>query len=378
MYRLVSRLALILSLTLSLSHAARADAPDTLAKAAFIVDTTSGAVLLDKNADQRIPTASMSKIMTMAVVFDAIKKGQLRLTDTLPVSEKAWRMEGSKMFVKVGDSVPVEDLIKGVIVQSGNDATVVLAEGVAGSEEKFAGLLNEKAQAYGLKNSHFMNASGMPDPDHYSTPRDLAMLTWHLIAEYPEDYKYYSIPSFTWNNITQENRNPLLGRVKGADGIKTGHTEEAGYGLIGSAQRDGRRVVMVLSGMSSMAERQAEGIRMMEWALNSFKVERPARKDEIMTQAPVVYGRADTLGMAPAGDVFVTVPAASRSSDVKLRVRYMSPLIAPVKKGQQVGTLIVSGPGIPAQEHPLYAVSDVDMKGFFALTLAKMAQAMRN
>jgi D-alanyl-D-alanine carboxypeptidase (penicillin-binding protein 5/6) len=333
---------------------------------------------MDKNANMRIPTASMSKIMTMAVVFDAIQKGQLRLTDTLSVSEKAWRMEGSKMFVGVGESVPVEDLIKGVIVQSGNDACVVLAESIAGSEDKFAGLMNEKAASYGMKGSNFMNASGMPDPNHYSTPRDLGILAWHIISDFPQDYKYYSIPEFTWNNITQQNRNPLIGRVQGADGMKTGHTEEAGYGLIGSAVRDGRRVIMVLSGMSSIAERQAEGVRIMEWALNSFKLAKLVKKNQEVATAPVVYGQADTLKLVAANDVNATVPATITKADVTVKARYMSPLVAPIKAGQKVGTIVISGAGLTTQEYPLVAANDVAPKGFFAMTFAKMVQAAKN
>ncbi len=377
MRRLVLGITLLLSFVVS-PFAVNAQTPETLAKAAFIVDVSTGAILLNKSGDMRIPTASMSKIMTMAVVFQAIKDGQLRLTDKLVVSEKAWRMEGSKMFVGVGESVPVEDLIKGVIVQSGNDACVVLAEAVAGSEEKFIGMLNEKAASYGMKGSHFMNASGMPDPRHYSTPRDLAILGWHLITEFPENYKYYSIPDFTWNKITQQNRNPLIGQVKGADGMKTGHTEEAGYGLIGSAVRDGRRVIMVLSGMSSIAERASEGTRLMEWALNSFKLVKLLNKGQTVVEAPVVYGQSDKLKLVPVNAINATIPATLRVSDVTVKARYMSPLVAPIKAGQQLGTLVVSGADSIQQEFPLVAANNIDKKGWFTLTFAKMIQTMKN
>ncbi|HOO82296.1 MAG TPA: D-alanyl-D-alanine carboxypeptidase family protein, partial [Alphaproteobacteria bacterium] len=205
--------------------AAHAASIETKAKQAIVVDYETGTVLLSKNMDEQMPTSSMSKVMTMYAVFDSIKNGQISLNDTLPVSEKAWRMGGSKMFVEVDKRVKVEDLIRGVIVQSGNDATVVLAEGLAGSENAFANMINDKATGLGMKNSHFVNASGWPDPEHYSTARDLATLGRAIIHDFPDYYKYYMEKEFTYNNIKQTNRNPLLYRNIGADGIKTGHTE---------------------------------------------------------------------------------------------------------------------------------------------------------
>lgn len=370
-------LALVLSLAFT-PFMANAEAPDTIAKAAYVIDATTGAILLDKNSDQRIPTASMSKIMTMAVVFEAIKDGQLSLTQSLPVSEKAWKMEGSKMFVEVGKQVPVEDLIKGVIVQSGNDATIVLAEGVAGSEEKFAGLMNDRARYYDLKGSNFMNASGMPDPNHYSTPRDLAVLAWHLINDYPEEYKYYSMPEYTYNNITQQNRNPILGKVAGADGVKTGHTEEAGYCLIGSAVRDGRRVIMVVAGLPSAAEREKESVRLMNWALDNFKIGRLLKQGQELVLAPVVYGKSDKVVLAAGKDALATIPATLTAKDLTIKVKYMSPLVAPIKAGQEVGKVTVSGPNIAPQEFPLVAATAVDQKGFIGLTFDKIIQAAKN
>ncbi|NBX66870.1 MAG: D-alanyl-D-alanine carboxypeptidase [Proteobacteria bacterium] len=369
-------LALVLSLVISPLMASAA--MDTSAKAAYIIDATTGAILLEKNSEQRIPTASMSKIMTMAVVFQAIKDGQLSLGSTLPVSEKAWKMEGSKMFIEVGKQIPVEDLIKGVIVQSGNDATVVLAEGVAESEERFAGMMNDRARLYDLKGTNFMNASGMPDPNHYSTPRDLAVLAWHLINDYPEEYKYYSIPEFSYNNITQQNRNPLLGKVEGADGVKTGHTAEAGYCLIGSAVRGGRRVIMVVAGLPSAEEREKESIRLMNWALDSFKIGRLLKTGQALGEAPVVYGKSDTVTLTAGKDAVATIPATLSASDLSIKIRYMSPLVAPIKVGQQVGTVVVSGPGIAPQEYPMVAGQTVDQKGFIGLTFDKIIQAAKN
>jgi serine-type D-Ala-D-Ala carboxypeptidase (penicillin-binding protein 5/6) len=225
---------------------------ETVAREAYIIDAETGQVLFEKNADQKMPTSSMSKTMTMYMVFEALKNGKLTLDQELPVSETAWRMQGSKMFVPLGQMVKVEDLIRGVIVQSGNDATIVLAEGLAGSEGEFAAAMNRKAKELGMINSNFMNASGWPDENHYSTCHDLAILAIALIRDFPDYYKYYAEKEFTYNNIKQGNRNPLLYKNIGADGIKTGHTESAGYGLMASGVRDGRRVVMVLNGMASM------------------------------------------------------------------------------------------------------------------------------
>ena len=254
-------------LCLILPFAAEAEGvsqPETLAKEAVIIDFETGAVLYDKNADIKTPTSSMSKVMTAMVVFDAIRSGKLSLEQTLPVSEKAWRSEGSKMFVALNSQVKVEDLIRGMIIQSGNDACVVLAEGVAGSEENFTELLNAKAKEIGMSGSHFMNSSGWPDPEHYSTVRDLAAMAKYLITNYPDEYKYYSEKEFTYNNIKQGNRNPLLYKNMGADGVKTGHTDDGGYGLIGSAVREGRRVIMVLNGTASMQERADEASKLVE------------------------------------------------------------------------------------------------------------------
>ncbi len=377
MRRVLFGLAVVLSI-ISGAFMANAAQPDTTAKAAYIFDATTGAVLLNKNADMRIPTASMSKIMTMAVVFQAIQDGQMRLTDNLTVSEKAWKMEGSKMFVEVGKQVLVEDLIKGVIVQSGNDATIVLAEGVAGSEDKFAGMMNDRARAYDLKNSNFMNASGMPDPNHYSTPRDLAVLSWHLITEFPEEYKYYSMPEFSFNNITQQNRNPIIGKVTGADGVKTGHTEEAGYCLIGSAVRDGRRVIMVVAGLPSAAEREKESVRLMNWALDSFKIGRLLKQGQELVKAPVVYGKSKAVMLTAGKDAVATIPATMTAKDLTVKVKYMSPLVAPIKAGQQVGTVVVSGPDVAPQEYPLVASTGVDKKGMIGLTFDKIIQAAKS
>lgn len=343
----------------------------TAAKQAYVIDFDTGAVLLEKSAASRMPTASMSKTMTMYMVFDALKKGKLALDTELNVSEKAWRMGGSKMFVEVNNKVKVEDLIRGVIVQSGNDATIVLAEGIAGTEEGFADLMNAKARELGMTGSNFTNASGWPDPDHYSTAQDLTTLGRALITDFPDMYKYYSETEFTFSNIRQPNRNPLLYRNIGADGIKTGHTSEAGYGLMASGKRGGRRVVMTLNGMDSMETRANESARLMDWALRSFENRTLFRTGDIVDGAQLVMGVKETVPMTVTQDILVTVPVAVRN-DLKVEMIYNGPIVAPVKKGQELGVLRVTVPRMGVQEHKLVAVADVNALGLFAGTMTKL------
>lgn len=367
-------LALIASLTLTSS----AFALDTAAKSALIVDTSTGTVLLDKDANMRIPTASMSKTMTAYMVFDAIKSGRISLDTKFPVSERAWRMQGSKMFVELGAEIPVIDLLKGVIVQSGNDATVVLAEGLSGSEERFAAEMTQKAHEIGMTNSNFMNASGWPAPDHYSTARDLSLLAWRMINEFPELYKMFAIREFTWHGITQPNRDPLLGRVQGADGVKTGHTTEAGYGLIGSAERRGRRIVMTVSGLTSSAERQTESVRLMEWALNSFKTVRVFKADAPIANVPAAYATDKTVPVAVAQDVIMTTPVRAMASDVKGTITFDTPITAPMPKGTRVGTMKVEVKDLGTREVPVVTAADLVQKPWFARQLEKFVHAADN
>lgn len=344
---------------------------DTLAKSAIVIDVNTGAVLLEKDADVRMPTSSMSKVMTAYVVFDELRSGGLKLEDKVPVSEKAWRMQGSKMFIRVGDKVKVEDLIRGVLIQSGNDATVALAEAVAGTEQAFADAMNAKARELGMNNSHFMNASGWPDPEHYSTPRDLALLAQRIIADFPEHYHYFSEKEFAYNKIRQPNRDPLLGRVQGADGLKTGHTEVAGYGLIGSAVRDGRRVVLVMNGLSSEKERAEEGVRMMEWAFRNFEQKTLVRKDAPVDTAQVWLGKAAEVPLVAGGDLDVLLPRAKKQ-DLKMTALYAAPLQAPVRKGAPVGVLRVEVPDQKPVELPLLAGADVPRQGVFGRVKSRL------
>lgn len=343
---------------------------DTIAREAIVIDYDTGTVLLDKNADQKMPTSSMSKTMTIYMAFEALKNGKLSLDQKLPVSEKAWRMQGSKMFVEVGSAIAVEDLIRGIIIQSGNDATIVLAEGISGTEEGFADMMNAKAREIGMDNSHFVNASGWPDPEHYSTARDLATLAVHTIRDFPDFYKYYAEKEFTWHNIHQMNRNPLLFRDIGADGLKTGHAEEAGYGVIGSGTMDGRRVVLVVNGLADEKERAQESARLLEWGLRNFENAKLFTAGDTVEQAYVAMGESEQIPLIVNEDIVVTVPKAVRN-DLKVTALYETPLIAPVKKGDQVGTLRVDIPRVGVREYPLMAGQDVDKLGLIAGTLTK-------
>ena len=348
---------LVLVLAVALPHAAGAF--DTKARAAIMIDFRTGSVLFAKNPDERIPPASMSKLMTAYMVFDALKSGRLKEDDELPVSERAWRTGGSKMFVGVGSRVRVHDLIRGVIIQSGNDACVVFAEGLAGSEEAFAERMTKKGREIGLTGSHFANANGLPDPDHYMTVRDLATLAGRLIADFPAFYGIYSEEEFTFNNIRQFSRNPLLrGGVPGVDGLKTGYTDEAGYGLVVSAKRDDRRLILVMAGLSDPKERGQESERLLEYGFREFEDYPIFTKDEAIEQADVWLGDQPSVPVTVADDLRVTMAREARS-ELRVKASWNGPIPAPVAKGEQVGTLVVSGPGLDEATYPLVAGADV-------------------
>jgi serine-type D-Ala-D-Ala carboxypeptidase (penicillin-binding protein 5/6) len=332
---------------------------ETQAKHAFILEADTGAVLLDKGADERIPPASMSKIMTAYVVFGMLKEGRAQLTDELPVSERAWRLQGSKMFVPIGGRISIDDLLKGVIIQSGNDACLVLAEGLAGSEEAFVELMNKKAQEIGLKDSHFANTSGLPDPDHWMTARDLATLAIRTIKDFPEYYHYYSEMDYEFNNIKQGNRNPLLYKNVGADGLKTGHTEEAGYSLTASVARNDRRIILVLSGLPTMKARAQESERLIDWAFREFNDYRLFAAGDKVEDGEVWLGSEAKVPLTVAQDFVVTLPRKARK-DMKVTIDYDRPIPAPVKQGDKVGKVVMTAPDVPAAEAPLIAAASVD------------------
>jgi D-alanyl-D-alanine carboxypeptidase (penicillin-binding protein 5/6) len=334
---------------------------DTAAKYAIILDFNTGATLLDKEADVSMVPSSMTKLMTAYIVYSLLKSGRLTLTQELPVSERAWRMGGSKMFVDLNSQVKIEDLIRGMIVQSGNDACIVLAEGIAGSEEQFAELMNQKGKELGLEHSNFRNATGWPDPDHRMCARDIAVVARRLIQDFPEYYKYDAEKSFKYNKIDQENRNPLV--QKGlADGLKTGHTEEAGYGLVASAQRGGRRIILMVNGLTSMRQRSEESERLLEWAFREFENVTLFTAGDTVEQVPVWLGTSATVPLVGGRDLVVTMPRGWRSK-AKINVAYDTPIRAPVQRGTSLGRLTVAGPGVPDLDMELLAGADVPRLG---------------
>ncbi|MGH6984622.1 MAG: D-alanyl-D-alanine carboxypeptidase family protein [Stellaceae bacterium] len=346
--------------------AAHAAAPtvDTTARNAYVIDFNTGAVLLDKNGDARIPPASMSKLMTEYIVFSYLKEGRATLNDMLPVSEKAWRTQGSKMFVPLGGKIRLEDLLQGMIVQSGNDACIVLAEGLAGSTDAFVKLMNDKAKELGMTGSHFADVDGLPDPDEYMTAHDLAILARHLITDFPEYYHYDAEKEFAFNGIKQGNRNPLLYTDSTADGLKTGHTDEAGYCLVASALRNGRRVIEVLAGMNTMQDRANQGRIVLDWAFREFDDYTIAKAGTVIDHAPVWMGKDGQVPVAVAHDVVITLPRGDRTA-MKVAAVYDGPVPAPVTAGQTVGKLTISTPDTPPIDVPLVTTQSVQRLGIF-------------
>jgi D-alanyl-D-alanine carboxypeptidase (penicillin-binding protein 5/6) len=343
---------------------------ETAAKQVILVDHDTSTVLFEKNPDATMFPASMSKIMTALLVFDRLRDGSLSLESKLPISEKAWRMGGSKMFVRVGEEVSVEDLLRGIIVQSGNDASIVVAEAIGGSEEAFAELMTKRGREIGLGGTVYRNATGWPDPGHVTTARDLATLANYVIREFPEYYGYYSEREFTYGQsldgkpITQSNRNPLLYQGVGADGLKTGHTEAAGFGLAASGVRDGRRLVMVIHGMDSVRARSQESRRLFDWGFREFANYALFKAGETVESATVWLGDKPAVPLVLEKDFTVTLPRGGRSG-MKVVVNYQGPVSTPIAKGQQIAMLEVSGPGFETIRRPLYAAEEVGRLAFF-------------
>jgi len=335
---------------------------NTTARQAIVIDANTGTTLFEKDADRRMPTASMSKVMTAYVVADALKKGEIQKTTLLQVSKNAWRpaSDNSLMFVELGNRIPVWDLVQGMIVQSGNDACVVLAEGISGSEAAFVERMNVSAQKLGMTGSHFANVTGLPDPNHYSTPRDLAKLAIAYMHDFPDVAVLDKQMDFTYHGIKQGNRNPLLYVPGlGADGVKTGHTEEAGYGLIGSAIQNGRRVIIVLSGMSSMNERAHESERVMRWAFDAFTGPTLFKAGEKVVDVDVWQGQAPKVTLTVKEDTSFLMPRAAAPKMV-VKAKFNAPIAAPVKVGQELGTLEISAPGVQTKTIPLVAANAVE------------------
>ena len=339
--------------------------PQLAARSWLLLEMASSQILTAEKPDERLEPASLTKLMTAYLTFSALHKNTLNLAQQLPVSEKAWRTGGSKMFIKVGTQVAVEDLIKGMIVQSGNDACVTLAEGIAGSEETFAQLMNREAQRLGMKSTHFMNATGLPDPEHYTTARDLSILAGALIRDFPEEYKkYYSMKEYTYNGITQPNRNRLLFIDPSVDGVKTGHTDAAGYCLISSALRDKRRLLSVVLGTASDAARASESQKLLNWGFLSYDAVALFAKDQPVASLRVWKGASSEVKAGFVNDLAVAVPKGYAES-VKSEFVAEPRLIAPIEAGRRLGTLKVTVEGKPYGEYPVVALEAVAEGGFF-------------
>lgn len=339
---------------------------ETIAPQALLVDADTGSILFEKDADTPAPPSSMTKIMTTYLVFDRIKSGDLSLSDTMPVSEKAWRKGGSKMFVKVGTDVKLDDLLHGILTQSGNDACIVVAESLGGSEESFAETMTKRAIEMGAKNSNFLNATGWPDEGHVSTPRDLAIIAERTIKDFPELYKdYYGTTEFTYNNIKQGNRNPLLYESGfEADGLKTGTTDAGGHGLVGSATKDGRRLILVVNGLKTTKERRTAARELMTWGFNEFKNVKVASAHQPVEKADVWGGAEDTVPLITKEDIVVTVPRRDVKS-AEINMVYDAPLASPLQKDQEVGYISVKNKGEELKRFPLYTSKEVEQAGFF-------------
>jgi serine-type D-Ala-D-Ala carboxypeptidase (penicillin-binding protein 5/6) len=347
---------------------------DTVARWACILDVTTGSVLLEKGADERMPPSSLTKMMTAYIVFGMLKSGRLKLDQPLPVSEKAWRMQGSKMFVPLGQSIPVQDLIQGMVIQSGNDACIVLAEGVSGSEEQFVALMNDTAPRIGLTNSHFMNATGWPADNHYMSARDVAVLAVRLIRDFPDYYHFFSEKDYRFNKISQGNRNVLVDKGL-ADGLKTGHTDAGGFGLCASAERGGNRVVLALNGMPSSNARAHEGERLLEWSFANFENATLFRKGDVVEHAAVWLGTQPSVPLVATRDIVLTLPHGWRTR-AHIGVDYQAPVAAPVAAGQVLGDLVISNPGLADIRMPLVAGEGVPRLGLFARASAVLGQKL--
>jgi D-alanyl-D-alanine carboxypeptidase (penicillin-binding protein 5/6) len=338
--------------------------PEIKARSFVLVDGSSGRVLAGLDPDSRQEPASLTKLMTAYGVFHALKEGRIKLTDMVTISEHAWQQEGSRMFVEVGKQVSVENLIQGMIVQSGNDATVALAEHVAGTEPTFVQMMNAYAKQLGMTGSHFMNAAGMPDPNHYMTARDASTLARAVINEFPDYYRWYSEKEFTWNGITQQNRNGLLWRDPTVDGVKTGHTETAGYCLIASAKRDGMRLVSVVLGTDSMKAREDASAALLAYGFNFYETKRIYGAGQPLTTAHVWKGAAPEVGLALRHDLYVT---GQRGHIGSVRAEFELPahLIAPLAAGTAAGKVRVIVDGQPVATYDLYPAQDVPAGGIF-------------
>ncbi len=368
--------------TLALTSAGYADANSgnfgTRAKAAFLLDADTGAILYQHNADEQLPPASITKLMTAELVFQAIKDNRLKLDDQLTMSVHAWRTGGapsrtSSMFVPVNTTASVDDLLRGMIIQSGNDAAIAFAEGMAGTEEAFAKRMNAEAQRIGLSKSHFMNPSGLYDPEHLMTARDIAMLTDYIIKNHPQFYKIFSQPMFEYRRFKFRNRNPLLFMDIGADGVKTGMVKESGYNLVGSAVQDGKRLIGVVLGLPTKKDAASEARRLLEWGFHSFAPFKLFDAGETVGMARVWGGESFYVPLTGKGPVTVILPRVPVNPRLRAEITYDGPLKPPIKKGDRVATLRVTSQTNSVNEVPLYAAEDVEPGGLVRRGLDSLA-----
>jgi len=354
---------------------------ETRAKSAFVVDLNTGTVLLNKNADVPLPPASMSKLMTLYIAFEALRDGRLNLTEKLPVSEHAMSYGGSTMFLDTTDRVTVEDLVRGIIVLSGNDACAVIAEALSpdGTEAGFARYMTQRAQKMGMTNSTFANSNGWPAAGHRMSMRDLALLATRLIEDFPQYYPMFAEESFAFDGRAPQNtrnRNPLLGLGIGADGLKTGHTQEAGYGLVGSSKQGDRRVVFVISGLETSKARAKEAETIVNWSFRQFVLRNVAQEGSVVAEAEVFMGEVPRVGLAPAQDISALLPALDGNS-IAAEVVYNGPVEAPITKGQELGQLILKPEGLEEISYPLVADKDVAAGGFLTRVTTAASALLR-
>jgi len=359
-------LLLILAADLSAAPRPIPKPPSVAAEGYLILDFNSGQVIAESKADQRMEPASLTKLMTAYIVFAELKSGNIHLNDMVTVSEKAWRMPGSRMFIEVGKQASVEELLQGMIIQSGNDATVALAEFVAGGEDAFATLMNQQALALGMNASHFTNSTGLPDGEHYTTARDIGLLTRALIRRFPEYYKWYSVRKYTYNGITQYNRNKLLWRDESVDGVKTGHTESAGFCLVTSAERDGMRLLTVVMGANSEDGRAQESQKLLNYGFRFFETHLLYASDKPVTTVRIWKGESEDLPLGVAEDLYVTVPRGQYKS-LNALMNIEAKIIAPTAKGEKHGTLNISIDDKELAQRPLIALMKVDEGGLWQL-----------
>jgi serine-type D-Ala-D-Ala carboxypeptidase (penicillin-binding protein 5/6) len=369
-----------LAAVLFLSFVRPAVALETIAHEAILMDAQTGAVLFQKNAHRPMHPASMSKMMLVYMLFERLRDGRLSLDDTFPVSENAWRKGGVKtgsstMFLEPSSRVRIEDLIRGIVVQSGNDACIVVAEGLAGSETAFAAEMTEKGWEMGLENSRFVNATGWPHPDHKTTARDLAIIAKQTIQDFPDYYHYYSETSFTYNGIRQPNRNPLLFKDMGADGLKTGHTESAGFGLAATAKKGKKRLILVLNGLKSVKARSKESERLLEWGFREFDNYALFQAGETVTEADVWLGDSPFVPLVVKEGITITMPRKARRK-MRVSVAYEGPLPAPVSAGDEVATLVIAAPEFETRKIPLYAGADVKGLGLVGRLIAALQMVL--